>query len=277
LKIRLIAVDLDGTLVGDDLAISPGDRAAISRATSAGINVCLATGRLFSASRRFADDLGLGGPLACLQGAAIYDVRTGRLMRSWPLALGTALRAYDFMKDGGYNVQLYFGDALFVDHVDERTDEYLRRSRVEATRVPDLRTLLSDAGSAPGTLLKVLGIGSAPDVERDVPRLSSVLGADEANVMKSQPTYLEVTDPSADKGSALRFMAASLEISLDETAAIGDSDNDAPMLQIAGASFAVAGATAVARRAARMMVGVQGVGVAEAIDALCDADACGIP
>jgi Cof subfamily protein (haloacid dehalogenase superfamily) len=277
LNIRLIAVDLDGTLVGDDLTISPEDRAAIRRATSGGIIVCLATGRLFSASRRFADDLGLEGPLACLQGAAIYDTRTGRLIQSWPLAASTALRAFDFMTDGGYHVQLYFGDALFVDSVDDRTKEYLRRSRIEPTIVADLRTLLTDPSYALGTLLKVLGIGSAADVERDVPRLSAVLGEREANVMKSQPTYLEVTDPRADKGSALRFIATTLGIALAETASIGDSDNDAPMLRISGASFAVAGATATARQAASRVVGAQGVGVAEAIDALYDADACGIP
>jgi Cof subfamily protein (haloacid dehalogenase superfamily) len=277
LKVRLIAVDLDGTLVGDDLTISAGDRAAIGRATGGGAVVCLVTGRLFSAARRFADDLGLEGPLACLQGAAIYDVPTGRSMVSWPLAAATALRAYDFMRDRGYNVQLYFGDALFVDCIDERTEEYLRRSRIEPTIVPDLRVLLADPTAAPGTLLKVLGIGSAADVERDVSRLSDDLGAREANVMKSQPTYLEVTDPRADKGSALRFIADRLGISLAETAAIGDSDNDAPMLRIAGASFAVAGATEAARQAAGRIVGAQGAGVADAIDALCDADACGIP
>jgi Cof subfamily protein (haloacid dehalogenase superfamily) len=277
LNVRLIAVDLDGTLVGDDLTISDGDRAAIRRAMGGGIVVCLVTGRLYSASRRFADDLGLEGPLACLQGAAIYEVPTGRLMQSWPLAAGTALRAYDFMKDGGYRAQLYFGDALFLDGMDGGTEEYLRRSRIEPTMVPDLRALLSDPAGAPGTLLKVLGIGPAAEVERDISRLSDVLGVREANVMKSQPTYLEVTDPRADKGSALRFIAESLGISLAETAAIGDSDNDAPMLRIAGASFAVAGATAVARQAAGRMVGAQGAGVADAIDALCDADACGIP
>lgn len=277
MSFRLIAVDLDGTLVGDDLTISAEDRAGILRAAKAGIKVCLVTGRLFSASRRFADDLGLEGPLACLQGAAIYDLQTGSLIRSWPLAVKTALRAYDFMMDGGYQAHLYFGDALFVDSVDERTEEYLRRSRIEPTIVPDLRSLLVDAGRAPGSLLKVLGIGTAADVERDVGRLSDVLGAREANVMKSQPTYLEVTDPRADKGSALRSIAESLGIPLAETAAIGDSDNDAPMLRIAGASFAVAGATAAARQAAARMVGAQGVGVADAIDALCDADACGIP
>jgi Cof subfamily protein (haloacid dehalogenase superfamily) len=276
-NVRLIAVDLDGTLVGDDLTISSGDRAAIRRAIDCGIVVCLVTGRLYSASRRFADDLGLEGPLACLQGAAIYDVPTGRLMQSWPLSAGTALRAYDFMKKGGYRPQLYFGDALFLDGVDEGTEEYLRRSRIEPTIVPELRTLLSDPTRAPGPLLKVLGIGPAADVERDVSRLSDDLGANKANVMKSQPTYLEVTDPRADKGSALRYIAESLGISLAETAAIGDSDNDAPMLRIAGASFAVAGATAVARQAAGRIVGAQGVGVADAIDALCDADACGIP
>lgn len=277
MNVRLIAVDLDGTLVGDDLRISSQDRAAIRRAKIAGVEVCLATGRLFAASRRFAEELGLDGPLACLQGAAVYDVRSGRLVKSWQLSKATALRAFDFMTQAGYHMQLYFGDTLFLQNIDERAQEYLRRSQIEATVVPDLRALLADGPNPQGELLKVLGIATAADVDRDLPRLAAALGAENANVMKSQPTYLEVTDPRADKGSALRFMAETLGVPLDRTAAIGDSDNDAPMLRIAGASFAVAGATAAAKAAAGTVVGALGIGVAEAIGVLCDADACGIP
>ncbi len=277
MSVRLIAVDLDGTLIGDDLTISAGDRLAIERAMAQGVIISLVTGRLFAAARRFAEQLGLASPIACLQGAAIYEAKSGRLMRAWPLSTMVALRAYDFMLALGYHLQLYFGDALYVQTVDERLDEYLRRSQIEAVKVADLRALLGVSDGSRGDLLKVLGIASAADVQRDIPRLTSALGAGAASVVMSQPTYLEVTDPQADKGSALRYIAASIGVPLSQTAAIGDSDNDVPMLRAAGASFAVAGATPAARNAAGRVVGSQGKGVADAIEALCGADACGIP
>ncbi|HXW75813.1 MAG TPA: HAD hydrolase family protein, partial [Candidatus Eremiobacteraceae bacterium] len=83
--------------------------------------------------------------------------------------------------------------------------------------------------------------------------------------------YLEVTDPHADKGTALRWVAAQSRIDLRDTAAIGDSDNDVPMFASAGRSFAVSTGTPLAKARASSVVGPQGVGVAEAIDALLGA------
>jgi Cof subfamily protein (haloacid dehalogenase superfamily) len=270
---RLAAVDLDGTLVGSDLAISDVDRAAIGRAVASGIHIVLATGRLFSASRPFAVDLGLHGPLAGLQGGVIYDVDSGELLHVTPLSASVALAAYDALKPKHYDLQLYFGDSLYLDHMSAASAEYIRLSRVEPVMVPDLRSLLTDAAPA-GALIKLLAIGTPDDVAAEISPLAARLGAT-ANVVRSLPQYLEVTDPDADKGHALVRIAGLLGVDLVECVAIGDSDNDVPMFRVVGESFAVANATEAAKSAATRTVAAQGAGVAEALTLVCRGDACG--
>jgi Cof subfamily protein (haloacid dehalogenase superfamily) len=261
---RLIAIDLDGTLIGEDLKISDADRAAIERATAAGVEVCIATGRLFSAARPFAEELGLSGFLIPLNGAAVFEILTGEMVRAVPLDVGIAREALDALRLKGFRVQLYFGDRLYLDGVDARTEEYLRLARVEPVIVPDLRELLvGRAPPEPGPM-KVLGIGAAADVLAQVSELGARLGSS-ANVFRSLPQYLEVTDPRANKGLALAWIAAQRGLDAAQVAAIGDSDNDAPMLSWAARSYAVAGATQLAKAAAKRAVGATGSGVAMAL------------
>jgi Cof subfamily protein (haloacid dehalogenase superfamily) len=268
---RLVAIDLDGTLVGEDLKVSDVDAAAIERATADGIEVCIATGRLFSAARPFAEELGLSGFLIPLNGAAVFETLTGEMVRAVPLDVDVARIALDALRERRFRVQLYFGDRLYLDGVDERTEAYLRLARVEPVMVPDLRELLvGRAPPEPGPM-KVLGIGAEADVLEQVAQLGAKLGA-KANVFRSLRQYLEVTDPRADKASALAWVAAQRGLAAAQVAAIGDSDNDAPMLAWAGRSYAVAGATPLAIASAKRVVGATGTGVAMALaDLLADA------
>jgi hypothetical protein len=130
--------------------------------------------------------------------------------------------------------------------------------------VPDLRALLTDAPPPFPGPMKVLGIGTEADVIAQVDRLHALFGP-KANVFKSQRQYLEVTDPGADKGAALAWVVHRLGIGLDEVAAIGDSDNDVPMFDRSGCSYAVSTGTPLARSRATRVVGPQGSGVAEAL------------
>jgi Cof subfamily protein (haloacid dehalogenase superfamily) len=261
---RLIAIDLDGTLVGEDLKVSAADRSAIEQALAAGIEICIATGRLFSAGRPFAVELGLDGYLIPLNGAAVFELRTARMVRAVPLKAATALEALDALRAKDFRVQLYFGDHLYLDGRDERTEHYLALSRVEPVMVPDLRDLLAGhAPPEPGPM-KVLGIGAESDVLAQVRELGARFGS-RANVFRSLRQYLEITDPAANKGEALAWVAAQRGLDASAVAAIGDSDNDAPMFKWAGRSYAVASGTPLAKQSAQRVVSVQGTGVAEAL------------
>jgi Cof subfamily protein (haloacid dehalogenase superfamily) len=269
--VRLVAIDLDGTLIGESLEISDVDRQAIENAKRRGVEICLATGRLFSAARPFAQSLGLDGFLIPLNGAAVYQVSAGEMVRAVPLSVDVAIEALDAFRAGGFRAQLYFDDHLYLDGTDERTDDYLRLSRVTPVMVPDLRALLTtDPPDAPGPM-KVLGINAEASVQAGVAALRTRFGK-RANVFRSLRRFLEVTDPAANKGNALRWIAAQLRIPMEQTAAVGDSDNDVPMFDAAGRSFAVEGGTPGARAGAKTTVGPRGSGVADALNDLLDAE-----
>lgn len=272
MPVGLVAIDLDGTLIGADLMIHEVDAQAIRRARDADIAICLATGRLFDATRPFVAKLGLSDPVIALNGAAVYvrtmDDSSYGLARSSPLDRSVALRAYDSLKRHDFHLQLYYGDRLYLDELDEGARLYLAISPVEPVMVPDLRALLVDALPAEPGPMKVLAVASPSAVVSEIRVLSRELGAD-AHVFRSQPPFLEVTSPSADKGAALAWIAQRLGLPMSLTAAVGDSDNDVPMFKAAARSFAVAGATDAARAAATALVAARDRGgVAEAISAV---------
>ena len=271
--VRLVAIDLDGTLIGESLTISEVDRQAIERSASAGLEICLATGRLFSASRPFAQELRLDGFLIPLNGAAVFDVISQTMVHAVPLDKEVALLALDALRAADFRVQLYFGDLLYLDGMDARAERYLRQSRVEPVMVPDLRMLLTGAPPAAPGPMKVLGIGTEAAVIDQIAVLGARFGR-QANVFRSQRPYLEITDPSADKGSALQWVARQRGLDRDAVAAIGDSDNDVPMFAWAARSFAVSGATPNALKAAGKVVGPLGSGVSEALVEILEGVAC---
>jgi len=165
-------------------------------------------------------------------------------------------------------VQLYFDDRLYLDGTDARSDEYVRLSRVEPVIVPDLAALLRGEPPGPGPM-KLLAIGDESTVLEQVKTLADRFGQ-RANVFRSLPQYLEVTDPRADKATALQWVAADRGLQPENVAAIGDADNDAPMLRWAGRSFAVSNSSPMAKQAAKRVVGPHGHGVAEAFADLFD-------
>jgi len=269
----LIAIDLDGTLIGPALVVDERNKAAIERAVSLGSTICLASGRMFLAVRPFATALRLPGPMIVLNGAAVHDAASGARLCAVPMQPSVALLAYDQLKEAGFHIQLYFGDSLYLDELDDCARAYLTLSRVEPVVVDDLRRLLD--GSPPGDVgpLKVLAVDTPARVAEYIPQVARRLG-DAALVFKSQPNFLEVTDPGANKGAALEWIARSRGLGIGDVAAIGDSDNDVPMLQAAGHSFAVANATPAARAAAQRVVASQEkCGVAEALDLLTNGQA----
>jgi len=178
--------------------------------------------------------------------------------------VGVAREALVALRAAGFRVQLYFGDRLYLDGRDERTEAYLRLSRVEPVMVDDLAGLLDGAAPAEPGPMKVLGIGTEAEVVRQVAVLGAQFGS-RANVFRSLKQYIEITDPKANKGTALQWIAARRGLDPANVASVGDSDNDAPMLVWAGRSYAVENGTPMARDAAKTVVGPCGSGVAEAL------------
>ncbi|MDR7402958.1 MAG: Cof-type HAD-IIB family hydrolase [Armatimonadota bacterium] len=263
LPYRLAAIDLDGTLLGSDLTISPRAREAIRRARAAGCTITLCTGRMYASALPYALELGLDVPLITYHGALVKTAPGGEVLyrRFVPLAL--ARRVVTFCQERGFPVNVYYGDGLFVERHTPESAAYgaLARRRVEA--VGDLLAFMQDDP------IKLVAL-AAPDRLVDLARLEEEWRAthgDALYVTRSQPEFLEFMHPEATKRRGLLEVARRLGVRREEIMAVGDSWNDLEMFRAAGLAVAMGNAPAeVQREADYVTARVEDDGVAEALE-----------
>jgi Cof subfamily protein (haloacid dehalogenase superfamily) len=259
--VRLIALDLDGTVIGADLVVRDRVRESVIRAQARGIAVTLVTGRMFAATRPFAQELGISGPVVCYQGAAIYDVASGAIVQQTPLAQPVTREVLAKARADQFHAQCYADDRLYVEAIDAFTRKYIALSQVEPVVVS---SLIEKFALEP--TLKIVLVDEAERATAYTETLKTLLGA-RAYVTRSHPDFVEVLDPGVDKGRALHVVAAHYGVPIDATLAVGDSWNDLPLLKAAGMGIAMGSAPPEVQVRADAVVGdVAHDGVAEAIE-----------
>lgn len=258
--IRLVALDLDGTLVARDLVVRDAVREEIARVVASGVRGCIVTGRMYRAALPYARELALGEPLICYQGAAIVDTQSDEVLFDRPLENSVALDVVEMARRDGKHVQLYRNDNYYCEERNRFSDLYASLSRVEPIVVPSLREAFATSDAT-----KAVIVADADDAEAYVARVRAELG-ERAYVTRSYPEFIEILDPHVDKGEALEFVAARLGIPMQDVLAVGDSWNDVPLLRVAGVGVAMGGSpeelTAVADA---VVASVGNDGVAEAL------------
>jgi Cof subfamily protein (haloacid dehalogenase superfamily) len=225
--VRAVAMDLDRTIVGDSLQLTPRLVAAVKGAAQNGIIPIVATGRMFRSSRPFAAELGVTAPLICYQGALIADPVTGEWLQHHPMPVGTAREVIEAIRARGEHVNVYVDDELYVDELNVYALEYARHAKLEAHPVGDVAEWLTE----PTTKLVVVGEPERLDV------LEAELKATYDGrlfIAKSLPYFLEVAEPGVSKGSALEWVARHLRIDTRDVVAFGDGANDVELLETAG-------------------------------------------
>lgn len=261
--IKLIVSDLDDTLLDKSAQISAENKKAIAAAREQGIFFTIATGRMFQATAPFAHELGLGSeqPLICYNGALIRRV-SGETLYEQSLSAELVSTIVDYGQRRGWTINAYLDDELYVATLDQAAREYADRVRVKVSAVGDLVRFIQEGGK---TLSKLMVISEADQTLDRIEQLRPLVGED-ILLLRSRPRFIEITNAHAHKGKALLWLAQSLGISADEVMAIGDSNNDLTMLQMAGTSVAVANAQREAQAVADHIVAANYEhGVAQAI------------
>jgi Cof subfamily protein (haloacid dehalogenase superfamily) len=232
---KLIALDLDDTLLRSDLSISFRTRSVIRKAQSAGVSVALASGRVPSALGAFVKVLGLHkkpGFLICSNGTIITESHTGNIVYEAVIPRLAALTAFDLCDAEGFAVQLYDEDVLYISKRNEFTDYDHKLTGMRQVVVDNFRAMI-EAGAH-----KLLVPGDPVILKPLMDILNAYLGND-ITLFTSKPYFLEILPPSVDKGTGLAFVAQKLGIPREEVFAIGDSENDEAMLKWAGCGVAM--------------------------------------
>lgn len=268
LPIRLVALDIDGTLVGEDLKIGRDTQTAIRAARNAGVVVSLVTGRMVSSAMRFARQLELDSPIVGYQGALIRAMpmpgsdRVGRLLVHTPMSAEIAREIIAWTWRHGLDPHLNHLERFIVRTDDPRADDYSLFMGAEPERASDL------IDSIRHPITKILA-AAEPPLPTELASLARAQFAGRAAVTISHPRFLEFTAPGVSKGRAIRWLARRLGIPLGAVLAMGDQWNDIEMLAEVGHGTAMPSAPAEVLAVARYVAPpVAEEGVARMIEAL---------
>jgi Cof subfamily protein (haloacid dehalogenase superfamily) len=268
LPIELIALDIDGTLIGDDLEIGPRTRAAVRAVRLNGVVVSLVTGRMVSSALRFARELELDAPIVGYQGAIIRAMpaagskRLGKLLIHTPLPADVAREIVSWTRSAGLDPHLNHLERFIVRSDDPRADDYSAFMGSDADLAHDLLASIRHGVS------KVMAAGEPPlPVDLLAPARERFAGR--ADVTVSHPRFIEFVAPGVSKGRGVRWLARHHGIKLGAVLAIGDQWNDLEMLLEVGHGAAMPTAPVEVRDAARYIAPPLGEeGVASLIESL---------
>jgi len=259
--IRLLAIDLDGTLVNHDLLMNPRDVAAVKAASAAGVTVVLATGRMFKSSLRFAEPLGLRGPIINYQGAIVSEIASGEVWYRCELTVPMQQRVLALAEPKDWHVNVYVDELVYTARARPEADLYARIGMVPYEVVGPLSKWVHQDAT------KMVLVDLDPEnVPARMTELATWMG-DVARVTRSLDWFVEVVNPEVSKSRALAMVAERLGIAQAEVCAIGDNTNDEDMVRWAGFGVAMGNAPVALKRLAKHVTGtVDEAGVADVIE-----------
>jgi Cof subfamily protein (haloacid dehalogenase superfamily) len=260
MAIKLVAVDMDDTLLDGTLQVSPRTCEAIAKAHEQGVFVTICTGRMFRSALPFAQKLKMNTPIITYNGGMIRSAFTKEMLFHKTIAPDIAGKIVALFREKGWYLQSYLNDELYVVERCEKAKLYEKMAGVQAISVGEK---FYSMGHEPTKMLAL----AQPQEILEIQKIINKEFAGEIFAATSKATYLELTHPSVNKGHALGLLAESLHICPEEVMAIGDSNNDVPMLEYAGLGVAMGNATDKVKAVAQVVTGHNNAhGVAEALE-----------
>lgn len=235
LRYKLVATDLDGTLIPDDLQVRPRVRQAIRRTLRAGVHVTLATGRAPPDTARYALELGMNVPVICYQGGLIQNPRTGEVLYRATMDRELALEAIEMAAHDDLDINVYVNDEIWVSRLRHGDAFYQQWFGLPVRQVADLAAALTDDP------IKFIIIAEEAEADRVHPGWKAHFDG-RLQIVRSHRLFVEGNPLGVSKGHALARLAAQLGVSREETIAIGDNDNDRSMIEWAGLGVAMGNA-----------------------------------
>jgi Cof subfamily protein (haloacid dehalogenase superfamily) len=259
--VKLLVADVDGTLVTQAKVLTQGAIDAAQRLRAAGIPLVITSGRPPRGMGMLVEPLQLTAPLAAFNGGLVVgpDLVTVQAERTLPPDV--AAEVTDFLLAASVDVWVYRGSDWFIrDPNAPHVEREQKTVQFAPTVTSDVRGVLRGA-------VKIVGVSDdAPRLEKCEAELRARVGG-HASAARSQPYYLDVTHPDANKGTVVRECARVFGVPFEAIAAIGDMPNDVLMFSIAGTSIAMGNASREVQRCARFVTtSNEEEGFANAID-----------
>lgn len=228
---RLIALDLDGTVLTSDIEIQPSTIEAVTYARRHGVHVVVATGRIVGEASVFAREIGASSALISAGGAAVSDASRACNVKEWPMPWEIGAQVVEAVQTRKVTVMIHVGDRLYInpysDHIlaeTKRTEGYWS-SRVV---LDDIAGFIREHKLP---VCKVFARGETAELAEALTQFNTLSGI---HITRSAENNFEVLAKGINKSRALHEIARVMGISMEQVIAIGDSDNDSDMLKAVG-------------------------------------------
>jgi Cof subfamily protein (haloacid dehalogenase superfamily) len=245
MTISLLIADVDGTLVTRDKLLTARARAAVESLRAAGIAFAITSGRPPRGMAMLIEPLRLTTPIAAFNGGMFVKPDMATVLEELTLPSGVATEVATRLLAAGLDVWVYRGNDWFIR---DRSAPHVAREQETVQFAP---TLTSDLNGVLDQPVKIVGVGDDLElVARCEHELRRSLGG-HVSAARSQPYYLDVTHPDANKGMVVRNLSRMLDVPLANIATIGDMPNDVLMFGLGGLSIAMGNASLDVQRTAR--------------------------
>lgn len=232
---RLIAADLDGTILDHSNRLKPQLLSAINKCRSQGVELVISTGRLYPSAKPIIDELSICLPVISSNGAVIKDPLSGELIYHMPLPRELAIEALMLTKGDSAQRFICIQDSFYTDVSQEEAIKYSKALNVTFVRHVPLESIITDDP----TIIVV------KDREDEIARLTTLLTKNlgsKVHIANSTPCYIDINHPKVSKGAGLMKVCKLLGINPKEVIAVGDGWNDLEMFEVAGLGAAVSNA-----------------------------------
>ncbi len=245
-KIKLICIDMDGTLLNSNHEVSDRNKKALRKAKELGVNIAITTGRLFCSARYYSDLIGIDTAVIASNGAYIKTNYNDDAILENPITIDLVIEIFNIVKKHGLSVNFNSWDTLIREYEVPETHAYSVMNKVlpEDKKVKfliDSNNFVDTLINFNGKILKGIVIEERENKKHlwaAKDELKKVFG-DKLHVVSSGTNNFEIMSGEASKGKAVEYYAKSLNISPSEVMCIGDSENDLSMIKFAGIGVAM--------------------------------------
>lgn len=265
--IKLIAIDMDGTLLNEKKHIDKAQKEAIHEAIEAGIKIVLCTGRPLYGILPFYKELGLHeldleGYVILNNGCSIHRTQDWKLIDSVEMTDEDIDYLYKFSEE--YDINFTLVDEKHYFNIGRKpTDELVTDAKFVFSDITDIT--LEEVKNGGYKIVKAMYLGNPEEIAKFQKKYENILKKDYSGVL-SQPYVYEILPKGNNKGTGLKNLAEKLGIKQEEVMAIGDGNNDLEMFEYANYSVAMGNATELATKAAKYRTDTnENDGVAKAI------------
>ena len=238
---KLIVTDMDGTLLGSDHEVTEENKKALKEALDKGINVTVATGRMYSSAKSHISFLNSKVPIIACNGALIKDSITNEVIYSNHISKDKSLKILHILEKYNVYYQYYSEDLLMCKKIDKDNKNLdkvkkLISNGVDLVFVPNLTEFIISKDILKVVVIEDENIHILDEIKKELRKIEGL------EITKSWFNNIEIMATGSDKGSAVKTLAKYLDIDRKNIIAFGDNYNDISMLEFSGMGVAMGNA-----------------------------------